>query len=84
LPGNKSALATETTRPADPIDLLRSPLDAAACPAEELAELYRRRWPLETDVINLNNIIDVDVLDCNTVSGVVKELMVFAIVDNLG
>jgi hypothetical protein len=49
----------------------------------DLAELYHQRWQVETSLVQLKTTIHMDVLHCKTVSGVLKELIVFAIVDNL-
>ena len=65
------------------IDLLTTLLDGDAYPAEELAELYRRRWQVETNFRSLKITMNMDVLHCKRVSGVLKALMVFAIVYNL-
>lgn len=48
-----------------------------------LAELYGRRWSVETDLAHLKTTMGLRVLRCRTVAGVLKELTVFAIVYNL-
>ncbi|MGH8070807.1 MAG: transposase [Candidatus Entotheonellia bacterium] len=58
-------------------------LDAEVHPVAELAELYRRRWQVETSLAHLKATMQMDVLHCKTVPGVLKELTVFAIVYNL-
>jgi len=58
-------------------------LDAAAYPAEELATLYFRRWQVEVNFKHLKMTINMDVLRCETVDGVLKELAMFALVYNL-
>ena len=65
------------------ITLLTTLLDAEAYPWEELAELYRQRWQVEINFRHLKITMQMDVLRCMTVDGVLKELMVFAIVYNL-
>jgi hypothetical protein len=45
--------------------------------------LYRLRWPIETSRAHLKTTMQMDVLHCKTVPGVLKELTVFAIVYNL-
>lgn len=65
------------------ITLVSTLLDAEAYPAEELADLYLRRWRVETDLAHLKTTLGMDVLRCETESGVLKELTVFAIVSNL-
>ena len=49
----------------------------------DLAELYRQRWQVETSLAHLKTTMQMDVLHCKTVPGVLKELTVFAIVYNL-
>lgn len=65
------------------IDLLTTLLDADLYPLAELAELYRRRWQVEVNFRHLKITMNMDVLHCKTVDGVLKELMTFAIVYNL-
>jgi hypothetical protein len=65
------------------IDLLTTLLDAEVYPVKELAELYFRRWQVEIEFRHLKITMNMDVLHCKTVDGVLKELMVFAIVYNL-
>jgi hypothetical protein len=43
----------------------------------------RRRWQVETALAHLKTTMQMDVLRCQTVAGVLKELSVFALVDNL-
>ena len=43
----------------------------------------RQRWQVETSLAQLKTTMQMDVLHCNTVPGVLKELTVFAIVYNL-
>ena len=49
----------------------------------DLAELYRQRWQVETSLAHLKTTMGMDVLHCQTVPGVLKELTVFAMVYNL-
>ena len=65
------------------INLLTTLVDAEMYPVEELAELYRRRWQVETNFRHLKITMAMDNLRSKTVDGVLKELMVFAIVYNL-
>ncbi|HEY2895266.1 MAG TPA: IS4 family transposase, partial [Pirellulales bacterium] len=65
------------------ITLVTTLLDAREYPAEELAALYRRRWEIETDFAHLKTTMNLDVLRCKTVAGVLKELAVYALVYNL-
>jgi hypothetical protein len=65
------------------ITLVTTLLDAAAYPAEALAELYFRRWQVEVNIRHLKITMKMDVLRCETVDGVLKELAVFALAYNL-
>jgi Transposase DDE domain len=58
-------------------------LDAAAYPAEAVAMLYFRRWLVEVNFKPIKITMKMDVLRCETVEGVLKELAMFALVDNL-
>jgi hypothetical protein len=58
-------------------------LDAEAYPASALAELYLCRWRIEGDLKHLKITMNMDVLRCETVEGVLKELAVFALAYNL-
>ncbi|MGH8064876.1 MAG: transposase [Candidatus Entotheonellia bacterium] len=65
------------------ITLVTTLLDAAVYRVADLAELYRRRWQVETSLMYLKTTMRMDVLHCKTVPVVLKELTVFAIVYNL-
>ena len=65
------------------ITLVTTRLDAEIYRVADLAELYRRRWQVETALAQLKTRMQMDVLHCKTVPGVLKELTVFAIVYNL-
>ena len=65
------------------ITLVTTLLDAAVYRVADLAELYRQRWQVETSLAQLKTTMQMDVLHCKTVPGVLKELTVFAIVYNL-
>jgi hypothetical protein len=58
-------------------------LDPLAYPAEELTELRRRRWDVETNLRHLKITMGLDVLRCKSELGVRKELCVFCLVYNL-
>jgi hypothetical protein len=49
----------------------------------DLAESSRQRWPIDTSLAHLKTTMPMDVLHGQTVPGVLKELTVLAIVDNL-
>jgi Transposase DDE domain len=65
------------------ITLVTTLLDATVYCVDDLAELYRLRWQVETSLAQLKTSMQMDVLHCKTVPGVLKELTVFAIVYNL-
>ena len=65
------------------ITLVTTLLDAAVYPAEALAELYYRRWQVELNFRHMKITMKMDVLRCETVDGVLKELAVFSLVYNL-
>jgi hypothetical protein len=57
--------------------------DAETSRVPDLAERYRRRWQVETALAHLKTTLQRGVLHGQTVSGVLKELTVLAIVSNL-
>jgi len=65
------------------VTLVTTLVDAEIYPLEELAELYRRRWEAEGHLRSLKITMKMDVLRCETVIGVSKELLMFALVYNL-
>ena len=65
------------------ITLVTTLLDAEIYRVADLAELYHQRWRVETSLAQLKTSMQMDVLHCKTVPGVLKELTVFAIVYNL-
>jgi hypothetical protein len=65
------------------ITLATTLLDAAAYPAGALADLYFRRWQVEINIRHLKIGMKMDVLRCETLEGVLKELAVFALAYNL-
>ena len=48
-----------------------------------MAELYRQRWQVETNLRHLKQTLDMDVLRTKTVAGIKKDLMMFTLVYNL-
>lgn len=50
---------------------------------EALAALFLTRWRIETNFAHLKTTMGLDVLKCKTVCGVLKELIVFALIYNL-
>jgi Transposase DDE domain len=65
------------------ITLVTTLLDAAHYTVEALAQLYYARWGIETNFAHLKTTMGLDVLKCKTVDGVLKELIVFALIYNL-
>jgi hypothetical protein len=63
--------------------LVTTLLDAEAYCVSDLAALYPQRWQVEISLAQLKTTMRMDVLHCTTVPGVLKQLTVFAIVDNL-
>jgi hypothetical protein len=65
------------------VTLVTTLLDPHQYPAQDLADLYGQRWQIETNLRHLKQTMRMDVLHCETVAGVLKELTVFALVYNL-
>ncbi len=65
------------------ITLVTTLLDLHTYTLEALAALYLARWRIETNYANLKTTMGLDVLKCKTVDGVLKELIVFALIYNL-
>jgi len=65
------------------VTLVTTLLEADQYPAAALAELYRLRWQVETNLRHLKQTMGLDVLHCQRLTGVMKELTVFALVYNL-
>ena len=65
------------------ITLVSTLLDAECYSLSDLASLFCQRWQIETNFGHLKTTMKMDVLKCQTVDGVLKELQVFALVYNL-
>jgi len=65
------------------ITLVTTLLDAKRYSKRALAKLYGRRWQVETDLKHLKQTLGLDVLRCETFTGVMKELLRFVIAYNL-
>ena len=65
------------------VTLVTTLLDPVAYPASELAALYQSRWQVEVNFRHLKITMGMDVLHCETVDGVIKEMYVFALIYNL-
>jgi len=62
------------------ITLVTTLLDATGYPVAAFAQLYWARWGIETNFAHLTTTLGLDVLKCKTVDGVLKELLVFALI----
>ncbi|MFI5379944.1 MAG: IS4 family transposase, partial [Tepidisphaerales bacterium] len=58
-------------------------LDEQAWPDEKIAELFGCRWRIETCFDHIKTTMKMNVLKCQTVDGVMKELAVYLLVYNL-
>ncbi len=65
------------------VTLATTLLDPDLYPADAVAELYGQRWSIETNFRHLKQTLHMDVLRCETVAGVEKELAMYALVYNL-
>ena len=65
------------------ITLVTTLVDPVAYPADALAELYLGRWQIEVNFRHLKTTMRLEVLHCQTIVGVLKELYMFAITYNL-
>ena len=64
------------------VTLVTTLLDPDRYPREAVAELYGRRWQVETNLRHLKTTMRMDILRCQTVGGIYRELAVFGIVYN--
>jgi len=65
------------------ITLVTTLLDAQSYTICDLAKLYKQRWEIETNFAHLKTTMKMDVLKCQTVDGVLRELQVFALIYNM-
>lgn len=65
------------------VTLVTTLLDPECYPAADLAALYGQRWQVETNLRHLKQTMGLDVLHCEDVAGVLKELTMFALAYNL-
>lgn len=65
------------------VTLVTTLLDPVRYPKEKLAEAYGLRWTIETCLGHIKTTMKMDVLRCQTVRGVEKELTMFLLVYNL-
>jgi hypothetical protein len=64
------------------VTLVTTLLDPERYPKEAVAALYGHRWQIETNLRHLKTTMRMDVLRCQTVDGIHRELAVFGIVYN--
>ena len=65
------------------VTLVTTLCDAERYPAADLAAAYGLRWSIEVNFRHLKTTMKMDVLRCQTVAGVTKELTMFLLVYNL-
>lgn len=65
------------------VALVTTLIDPAKYPKEKLAEAYGLRWTVETAFAHIKTTMKMDVLHCQTVQGVLKEVTMFMLVYNL-
>jgi hypothetical protein len=65
------------------VTLVTTLIDSRTYPAGELAEQYLGRWNVELNFRHLKQTMKMDVLKCQTLDGVRKELAVYVLVYNL-
>ncbi len=65
------------------ITLVTTLVDADRYRFADVADLFLARWGIETNFGHLKTTMGLDVLKCKTVNGVLKELIVFALIYNL-
>jgi IS5 family transposase len=65
------------------VTLVTTLLDPARYPKEKIAQAYGLRWTIETAFGHLKTTMKMNVLHCQTVQGVLKELTMFVLVYNL-
>lgn len=65
------------------VTLVTTLLEPQPYSVEALAQLYNLRWQVETNLRHLKQTMKMDVLHCETVEGVLKELTLFALAYNL-
>ena len=64
------------------VTLVTTLLDPDDYPKHAVAELYGRRWQVETNLRHLKSTMRMDVVRCQSVDGIHRELAVFGIVYN--
>jgi hypothetical protein len=65
------------------VELVTTLADGPCYPAEDLVELGKGRWSAELNIRHLKTTMGLEVLKCQSVQGVLKELAIFCLVYNL-
>ena len=65
------------------VTLATTLLDPQKYPVADLAALYGQRWQIETNLRHLKQTLRMDVLRCQSIPGVEKEVMMYALAYNL-
>jgi len=65
------------------VTLVTTLLDPVRYPKEKVAEAYGLRWTIETCLKHIKTTMKMDVLRCQTVAGIQKELTMFLLIYNL-
>jgi hypothetical protein len=65
------------------VTIVTTLLDPQRYPAEDLAQAYGLRWTIETCFAHIKTTMKMDVLRCQTLRGVTKELIMFLLVYNM-
>jgi hypothetical protein len=65
------------------VTLVTTLLDSQVYTKQHLAEVYGLRWTIETNFDHLKTTMNMNVLRCHSVEGVIKELMMFLLAYNL-
>jgi hypothetical protein len=73
----------DRTRRTRVVTLVTTLLDPEQYPAKDLAKLYGLRWAVETNLRHLKQTLGLDVLRCQTVEGVLKELTLLVLIYHL-
>ena len=64
------------------VTVVTSLLDPNVYPKRDVAELYAGRWQIETNLRHLKTTMGMDVLRCETVDGIHREVAMFGVVYN--
>lgn len=81
IPARATALSMRGREGRERLQLL-STLSADAATKTELAEIYRQRWHIETDIRSMKEELGADILSCKTAEMLDKELWMTVLVNN--